>query len=289
MLSKFFSGKGSVLGVTPAIFFLLIFFIAPFLVLLYYSLLTIEQGNIIAGPSFSKYAELLADPFTYYLFGRTIALSFLVTILCVVFGYPVAYLHSKIRQPFLKTLILAIVSAPLLTSSLVLSFGWIVILGKRGLVNELLLALGVLEEPVKILFTIRAVVIGLTQVMLPFMIVPLISTLQKLPQDLEDASADLGANKWQTFWRVTIPQSVPSIAAGMSLVFVLTYTAFTVPSLTGGSAMQLVSVYIWNNVRLLTWDTAAAISSLLLLTSLVIITAFNYIVRRLTPWQRTQA
>ena len=289
MLKNFFTGKGSILGVTPAIIFLLIFFVAPFVVLLYYSLLTIEQGNIIGGPSFNKYIELLSDPFTYYLFGRTIALSFFVTILCVLFGYPVAYLHSKIRQPFLKTLILAIVSAPLLTSSLVLSFGWIVILGKRGLVNDLLLTLGLIDDPIKILFTLRAVIIGLTQVMLPFMIVPLISTLQKLPQDLEDASADLGATKWRTFWAVTIPQSIPSIAAGMSLVFVLTYTAFTVPSLTGGSAMQIVSVYIWNSVRLLTWDTAAAISSLLLLTSLVIITVFNIIVRRLTPWQKTQA
>jgi putative spermidine/putrescine transport system permease protein len=287
-MRKFFSGKGSILGVTPAIIFLLVFFVAPFLVLLYYSLLTIEQGNVIAGPSFDKYVELLSDPFIYYLFGRTIGLSFLVTILCVLFGYPVAYLHSKIRHPFLKTLLLAIVSAPLLTSSLVLSFGWIVILGKRGLANDLLIALGLIEDPIKILFTIRAVIIGLTQVMLPFMIVPLISTLQKLPEDLEDASADLGSNKWQTFWRVTMPQSIPSIAAGMSLVFVLTFTAFTVPSLTGGAAMQIVSVYIWNNVRLLAWDTAAAISSLLLLTSLIIITVFNIIVRRLTPWQHTQ-
>ncbi|MDX1413791.1 MAG: ABC transporter permease [Candidatus Promineifilaceae bacterium] len=283
-MKKFFSGKGSVLGVSPAIVFLVVFFVAPFLVLLYYSLLTIEQGDIVAGPSFDKYVELLTDPFIYYLFGRTIGLSFLVTVLCVLFGYPVAYLHSKIRNPVIKTLILVIVSAPLLTSSLVLSFGWIVILGKRGLANELLLTLGLIDDPVKILFTMRAVIISLTQVMLPFMIVPLISTLQKLPQDLEDASADLGANKWQTFWRVTIPQSIPSIAAGMSLVFVLTYTAFTVPSLTGGSAMQIVSVYIWNNIRLLTWDTAAAISSLLLLTSLIIITVFNIIVRKLTPW-----
>jgi putative spermidine/putrescine transport system permease protein len=127
--------------------------------------------------------------------------------------------------------------------------------------------------------------IGLIQVHLPFMIVPLISTLQGLPRDLEDAAANLGATKWQTFWRVTIPQSIPSIAAGMSLVFVLTYTAFTVPTLMGGAAMQIVSVYIWNNVRLLTWDTAAAVASLLLLTSLIIITAFNALVRKLTPWQ----
>jgi putative spermidine/putrescine transport system permease protein len=229
--------------------------------------------------------DLLSDPFTYYLFGRTIALSILVTILTVILGYPVAYVHYKVKQPALKITILTIVSAPLLTSALVLSFGWIIILGKKGLVNELLLALGLIQTEVKILFTMRAVLIGLTQVMLPFMIVPLISTLQKLPEDLEQASADLGATKWQTFWNVTIPQSIPSIGSGMSLVFILTYTAFTVPSLTGGAAMQIVSVYIWNSIRQLTWDTAAAISSLLLLTSLAIVTSFNYLIRRLTPWQ----
>lgn len=286
---NFIKQKASSLGVYPAILFLLVFFVAPFVVLLYYSLLTIEQGNILAGPSLDEYVRLLSDPFTYYLFGRTIALSMLVTVLCVIFGFPVAYIYSKVRQPVLKTIILAIVSAPLLTSSLVLSFGWIVILGKRGMINDMLLSFGLIQEPLKILFTLNAVVIGLTQVMLPYMIVPLISTLQKLPQDLEDASADLGATKWQTFWRVTIPQSIPSIATGMSLVFVLSYTAFTVPSLTGGSAMQIVSVYIWNSVRLLTWDTAAAISSLLLLSSLLIIITFNAIVRRLTPWQHIRA
>jgi putative spermidine/putrescine transport system permease protein len=287
-MKDFVSGKGSVLGVAPATLFLLVFFVAPFLVLLYYSLLTIEQGDIVGGPSFERYAELLSDPFTYYLFGRTIGHSMLVTMLCVLFGYPVAYLHSKIKQPLIKTLILVIVSAPLLTSSLVLSFGWIVILGKRGMANEFLLWLGVIDEPLKILFTMNAVIIALTQVMLPFMIVPLISTLQKLPKDLEEASADLGANKWQTFWRVTIPQSIPSIATGMSLVFVLTYTAFTVPSLTGGAAMQIVSVYIWNNIRLLTWDSAAALSSLLLLSSLIIVTLFNVLVRKITPWKYMQ-
>jgi putative spermidine/putrescine transport system permease protein len=282
-------GRGSIIGVSPAILFLLIFFVAPFLVLLYYSLLTIEAGDIVAGPSLMKYYQLLTDDFTYYLFGRTIGLSVLVTVLCVVLGYPVAYIHSRIQNPLLKTIILVIVSAPLLTSSLVLSFGWIVILGRFGLVNQLMMSLGLIDQPLRILFTLNAVIIGLTQVMLPFMIVPLISTLQKLPQDLVDAAEDLGATKWQTFWKITIPQSIPSIASGMSLVFVLTYTAFTVPTLMGGAAMQIVAVYIWNSVRLLTWDTAAAISSLLLLSSLLIITVFNYIVRRLTPWQHIRA
>jgi ABC-type spermidine/putrescine transport system permease subunit I len=287
MYSKLFKGNGSFLGVSPAIIFLLIFFAAPFFVLLYYSFLTMDQGNIISGPTLERYGELLSDPFTYYLFGRTIALSFLVTFLCVIFGYPVAYVHSKIKNTFLKTIILVIVSAPLLTSSLILSFGWIIILGKNGLANDFMLALGLIDKPIKILFTMKAVIIGLTQVHLPFMIVPLISTLQNLPQDLEDAAADLGANKWQIFWMVTLPQSVPSITAGMSLVFVLIYTAFTVPSLTGGSAMQLVSVYIWNTVKMLAWDSAAAISSILLLTSLIIVSGINYVSRRITAWQHS--
>lgn len=285
MLKKFLRGKGSIIGVSPAIIFLLIFFAAPFVVLLYFSLLNIQQGNIISGPSFDRYVSLLSDSFTYYLFGRTIGLAFLVTFLCVIFGYPVAYVHSRINNVTIKTIILAIVSAPLLTSSLVLSFGWIIILGRNGLVNDFLIGLGLIKEPLSILFTTRAVIIGLTQVHLPFMIVPLISTLQNLPQDLEDAAADLGANKWQTFWRVTIPQSIPAITSGVSLVFVLNYTAFTVPTLTGGSAMQLVSVYIWNNVRMLTWDSAAAIASLLLLTSMIVVSLINYISRRLTTWQ----
>ena len=279
--------KGAFLGVTPAILFLLIFFAAPFVVLLYFSLLTIEQGDIVSGPTIQRYIELLSDPFTYYLFGRTIGLSFLVTALCVLFGYPVAYLHSKLKNPTLKTIILAIVSAPLLTSSLILTFGWIVILGKNGMVNNLLVTLNLIDEPLKILFTMSAVIIGLTQIHLPFMIVPLVSTLQNLPSDLEDAAADLGANKWQTFWRVTLPQSIPSITSGVTLVFVLAYTAFTVPSLMGGSAMQLVSVYIWNTVKILAWDTAAALSSILLLTSLIIISTINFVSRRLTVWQHS--
>ena len=279
----------SSLGILPAVLFLLVFFIAPFIVLEYYSLLTIKEGNIVSGPSLSEYTRLLKDPFNYYLFYRTISLSILVTLLCVLFGYPVAYLFNKIRSIVLRSIVLAIVVAPLLTSSLVLSFGWIVILGKQGLVNDILVTLGILQEPMQILFTVKAVIIGLTQVMLPFMIVPLISTLSALPRDLEDAAVDLGASKWQSFWQITIPQSIPGIAAGMSLVFVLTYTAFTVPTLMGGSAMQIVSVYIWNNVRQLTWGTAAAVASLLLLSSLVIIVAFNWIVRRLTPWQHLQA
>jgi ABC-type spermidine/putrescine transport system permease subunit I len=248
-------------------------------------LLSVEQGNVVAGPSLDGYARLLSDPFSYYLFGRTIALSAVVTLLCLFFGYPVAYLYTRLDSRLAKVAILGSVITPLLTSSLVLAFGWIVILGRRGFINELLVGIGLLEEPVNILFTLQAVLIGMVQVHLPFMILPLIATLRAIPRDLEDSAVDLGATRWQVFWRITVPQSVPGIAAGVSLVFILSYTAFTIPTLMGGASLQIVSVYIWNNVRLLTWSTAAAFASLLLITSLIVIVSVNALSRRLARWQ----
>lgn len=272
-------------GVIPATAFLLIFFVAPSIILLYFSLLTIQQGEIVSGPTLESYVKLFSDPFSYFLFGRTIGLSVLVTIACLVLGYPVAYIYTKVRSSALKAAILSVVAAPLLTSALVLSFGWIVILGRRGFLNQALVSWGLLEEPLGILFTIQAVMIGLTQVMLPFMILPLVATIQSLPRDVEDAARDLGATRWQAFWKVTLPQTFPGIAAGMTLVFILAYTAFTVPTLMGGGAIQIVSVFIWGSVRNLTWSTAAAYASVLLLTSMLIIVGFNWLVRKLTPWE----
>jgi ABC-type spermidine/putrescine transport system permease subunit I len=274
------------IGVIPAVGFLALFFALPFLILVYYSLLTVEQGRVVGGPSLQGYARFLTDPFTYFLFGRTLLLSGAVTVVCLLLGYPVAYLYTRLRSTVTRTILLGTIITPLLTSSLVLAFGWIVILGRQGVLNELLVALDVIDERISILFTIEAVFIGMVQVHLPFMIVPLIATLRGIPPELEQAAADLGASGWQTFWKVTIPQSVPGITAGMSLVFVLAYTAFTVPTLMGGASLQLVSVYIWNNVRLLSWSSAAVIASLLLLTSLAVIVALTAVSRYLTRWQR---
>jgi putative spermidine/putrescine transport system permease protein len=275
-------------GVIPALAFLVIFFVVPFVVLLYYSLLPTTAGRVTGGPSLDGYVRLLTQPFTHYLFGRTIGLAAVVTAVCVVLGYPVAYLYTRAQSRILRTAVLASVITPLLTSSLVLAFGWIVILGRQGVLNDLLIGMGVLKEPIGILFTLQAAFIGLVQVHLPFMIVPLIATLQAIPRDQEDAAADLGASRWSIFWRITLPQSLPGISAGASLVFVLAYTAFTVPTLLGGASLQIVSLYIWNNVRLLTWSTAAEVASLLLITSLAVIVALNAVTKRLSRWQHLQ-
>lgn len=208
--------------------------------------------------------------------------------MCLVLGYPLAYITTKIKSRIGRTFLLACIAAPLLTSAIVRTFGWIVILGRYGLVNESLLSLGLIDESIKILYTMNAVIIGMVQIHLPFMIVPLLSTLNALPKNLNDAAIDLGANQWHTFWKIILPQSIPGISAGVSLVFILSFTSFTVPTLMGGEAIQIVSPYIWNNVRLLNWSTAAAVSSLLLITSLIIVILLNLLFRRLAPWQHIQ-
>lgn len=277
--------SGFPLGVAPAVLFLIIFFVIPFIVLAFYSFLTFNEGVIVSGPSLDGYGKLVRDPFMWYIFGRTIFLSFLVTGICLFFGYPVAYLFSQLSSPLWKSLIVACVAAPLLTSTLIRTFAWLVLLGKQGLFNVVLSSLGLISEPIAILYTVPAVVIAMAQVLLPFMIVPLVSTLQSLPRDIEDAAKNLGATRWSTFWEVTVPPSIPGIAAGVTLVFTLAYTMFTVPTLMGGAAFQIVSVYIWNNVNMLTWGTASEVASLLLITSLVIIALLTMFFRRIAPWQ----
>ena len=277
------------IGVVPAVAYLIVLCIVPFVLLAYYSLLTFKQGAIVAGPSFAGYAKLLSDPYVYFLFWRTIYISAGVTGLCLLFGYPTAYLFMKVRSPLWKIAILVAISAPLLTSGPVRTYAWYVILGKQGLAYDLLSALGVTQQPTQMLFTEPAVWLAMVQILLPLMIVPLISTLRSLPRDVEDAATNLRATRWRTFWEIILPQTISGIAAGVTLVFTISFTMFTIPLLMGGGSFRIVSTYIWTNVNMLTWDTASQYAALLLVTSLVIVTAITQLARRMTAWQHPPA
>ena len=278
------------MGVVPAVSFLVVFFIAPFVILAIYSFLTFNtRGVIVAGPSLEGYVKILRDPFMWWIFGRTMAIAFGVTALCLLFGYPLAYVFTRITSSFWKTTVILCVAAPLLTSTLVRTFAWLVILGRQGILNYVLTGLGILKEPIGILFTVQAVMIAMFQVLLPFMIVPLISTLQAVPRDVGNAATNLGATQWHVFWEITVPQNLPGVFAGVSLVFMLAYTMFVVPTLMGGSTFGVASIFIWDNVNILAWDTASQVASLLLITSLAVVTGLNMIFRRVAPWQYLHA
>lgn len=272
------------LPLVPATLFLVVLLVVPLVLLFSFGFLSVDRGVVTGGLTLAIYRDIVTDGYFRYLFARTLAIAVTVTGMCLLFGYPIAYLYSR-TSGWLRTAILVSVAAPLLTSALVRTFAWIVILGGNGVVNQILVRSGLVDSPIRFLFSLKGVLIGMTQVLLPFMIVPLIGALRIVKPELEEAAGNLGAGAWQTFWRVTVPQTVPGIAAGVSLVFVLAYSEFTVAVLMGGSTFNVASIYIFESmVTLLDWSRGAALSSILLVSSLLLITGFNLMVRRMTPW-----
>lgn len=272
----------------PATVVLLVLLVAPLVLLFSFAFLQVDRGVITGGLTTDTYKKIIADPFFWYLFGRTFLIALVVTALCLLFGYPIAWLYAR-TTGWKRTFILLAVAAPLLTSALVRAFAWIVILGGSGVVNSLIQSLGLSDGPVRFLFDVKGVIIGMTQVLLPFMVVPLVSALQDVPSDTQDAAKNLGASQFQTFWKIMLPQTVPGMAAGVTLVFVLAYSDFTIAILLGGGAFNFASIYIFEAMTtLLDWSRGAAISSMLLVSSLVIVTLFNTWTRRVTRWSRPE-
>lgn len=283
------TGDGSVpLALWPATGLLFVLLVAPLVLLFSFAFLRVDRGVITGGLTADTYAGILGDSFFWYLFARTFVIAVVVTLLCLAFGYPIAWLYVRTRG-WKRTFLLLAIAAPLLTSALVRTFAWIVLLGGNGVVNEAIQALSISEAPVRFLFDVKGVVIGMTQVLLPFMVVPLVSALADVPQETESAAKNLGSSAFRTFWRVTVPQTVPGMAAGVTLVFVLAYSDFTVAVLLGGGAFNFASVYIFEAMTvLLDWSRGAAISSILLVSSLIFVTVFNVWVRRVTRWSRME-
>jgi len=275
------------LPLVPATLFMVVLLVFPLLLLFSYSVLEVDGVAVEGGFSLETYRDLFSSGYFWFLFLRTFAIAVGVTVLCLVIGYPIAYLITR-AQGWVRAAILITVAAPLLTSALIRAFAWIVILGKEGLVNNVLIGSGVREEPLSLLFEVGTVVVGMTQLLLPFMVIPLISAIQDVPNDTYEAARNLGAGFSRTFWSVMLPQTVPGIAAGVTLVFALAYSEFTIAVLLGGGAFNYLSIYIYNAMTsLLDWGQGAAVASVLLLSSLVTIIVLNVIIRRMTRWSRT--
>ena len=153
--------------------------------------------------------------------------------------------------------------------------------------NQALLALRLTRSPVEFLFTLKGVLIGMTQVLLPYMVLPIMSSLETTSSVLEEAAANLGASEWQIFWRVIVPQTAPGIFGGVTLVFILAMSEFPVPALLGGATFKVLPVYIYQTMTtLLDWSRGAALASVLLLGSGLVIYLLNLTYRKLTPWTK---
>jgi len=229
-----------------------------------------EEGFV-----WDHYIKFFTDPHYLGILGRTLSISLIVSLICLVLGYSLAYGASRAPQNR-KIVLLMLIALPLLTSATIRNFGWIIILGRNGLINKALMGLGIIEEPLKLLYTETGVVIALVHVLLPYMVLVLFSVLEGLDRNLESAAANLGASRPKVFFLVTLPLSMPGIVAGTLLVFSICISFFVTPALIGGPRVQLMATEIYNQtINLLNWPFASALSMILLVTVLIVTTLYN--------------
>ena len=231
-------GRGWTLGLagllTPVTIWLGLFFLMPLLLILVYSFGTSGvYGGITLGFNPGNYLKVF-DPLYLEIVARSLFIAALTTCLCLALGYPLAYFIVFKGRRWRNALIL-LVMVPFWTSLLIRAYAWVVILGGNGLANRALQYLGITDEPLTLIFTPQAVLMGMVYSYLPFMVLPLYAALEKFDTRLKEAAQDLGASRWQTFWRVTVPLSMPGVIAGSILVFIPSAGEFVIPDLLGGS------------------------------------------------------
>lgn len=252
----------AVLVFFPALF-LFVFFIVP---------LAGSVGVSIGFPdiSFSAYRHLFDVPVYQVVYWKTLRTAFVVTLICVMMGYPCAYFIASL-QPKARSVAIALIALPFMLSVLVRNYVWMLTLQNTGLVNRLLLDLGWLEHPLQLMYNSFAVTVAMVNMLLPYMILPVLSALLAVPRDLEGASTSLGASGWRTFVRVTLPLTAPGIAVGALLTFIVSLGFYITPAMLGGSREMMVSTLIAFNVReVLNWPLAFSLSTTLLASTIVL-------------------
>lgn len=256
----------------------------PFLAVLFVAFLLpvgvlLHESLFVPAATIEHYARVFDEPVYLRVLWRTIRIAALVTAICLVLGYPLAIAMARARGATLL-LLAACVMLPLWTSVLVRTYAWTVLMRRNGLINDLLIGLGFTDAPVRLLYTEGAVVVAMAHVLLPFMVLPLWTALRAIPPDYARAAAILGAPPWRSFVEVTLPLSLPGVASGSLMVFLLALGFFVTPALVGGPQQMMIATLISQQVReLLNWPFAGALVGCLLLLTLVLVAIFNRAMR----------
>lgn len=267
--------------IAPLLLVLLVFFLAPTVLMLPTSF-----GEMIPGKgmrpgywTLENYTRIIFDDFYREVIWRTLGLGAGVTAACLVLGYPLAYLIVRGPVRWRVPLILLVVF-PMLLNLVVRSFGWIALLSNRGLINNLLVDAGIIGSPLKLMFNLTGLMIGLTHIYLPFMVLMLVAAIRNVPRDVEAAAATLGSSRWHIFSAVTLPLSAPGILAGSILVFVLTISALVTPRMLGGPTYKVMATLIYDEyMQLLDWPSGSALSFVLMIMTIAMIWASSRVTR----------
>ncbi|WP_297426192.1 ABC transporter permease [Clostridium sp.] len=227
-------------------------------------------GGVVIGFTLNNFIQVF-DPLYLKVFGESLLISAFTTIICIFIAYPFTYFIAQ-KPTIKKTVFMAMVIVPFLVSSLIRLFGWINLLRKDGIINSALLKFGIIHEPLQLVYNTTGVMIGLVYMLLPFMILPLYSSIEKLDKSLLEACNDLGAKPTTAFLKVTLPLTMPGIFAGSILVFIPALGYFFVTDLLGGSKTQVIGNIIRTQfITARNWPLGSAISIFLIIITLILV------------------
>lgn len=249
----------------PGSVFLLFFFVLPLIFVFTESF----QGQD-GGLTVLRYTEVLTSKQFHFVYLRTLKIALIVTPLAVLVAYPSAYIITKMTTRK-KSILMSLVILPLMTSPVARTFAWIVILGRFGLINQTLAAARVTSEPLRLMYTEGAIVAGLLQLFMPIMVLTLVSALENIPEEVEEAALSLGSGKSGTFFRVLVPLSFDGLIMGVTLVFTGCITAYVTPAILGGSKVLTLSTLMRQEALvLMNWEGATVIAVIMIITTLIL-------------------
>jgi putative spermidine/putrescine transport system permease protein len=259
----------------PAVLLIAVCLAGPVTLLLSYSFAPggSTRADFSEGPTLENYVSVLGDAFYLGIILKTFWLSIVVTFCSIVLGWPLAYFLWKLPQRFRALCTLGVV-APLLISIPVRNYGWMVILGDTGVINKAMLSLGFIRQPLRLMFTDAAVVVGLTHVLMPFVVLSVLATLERIPDHLTEAARSLGASRLTAIRLIVFPLSMPGLLAGATLVFCVAVSSYVTPALMGPSGAKYSATLVYQQfISVFDWPRGAAIAAVLL-----VITAMALIV-----------
>lgn len=229
--------------------------------------------------SLQLYIDFFKDSYFMAVLGRTLSISLIVTIFCAVLGLPAAYVISGVSKKW-RGILIALTLFPLLTNSVIRSFAWITILGKNGVINNLLMMFGVIHEPMSLLYTDFSIIIGSVYLFLPTMIMTLVGVLENIDDDLLEAAATLGLSPLKGFFKIILPLSLPGMIVGSILVFTGTLTAYTTPQLLGGNKKMMLATLLYQRATTLgDWTSASVIALVMIVITFAVMKALNLLAK----------
>jgi putative spermidine/putrescine transport system permease protein len=265
----------------PALAVYALFLVVPIASMALISFQNFEfYGGIQPGITLKNYSEIFTDSYYWEVFGRTFWIALVVTVLCAVLGTFEAIVLHRMANPW-KGIFLLVVLGPLLISVVVRTLGWALLFGSTGLVNKAMLALGLIAEPIAFMYSVTGVVVALTHVLVPFVVISVWASLQRIDPAVERAAVSLGAGQATVFRRVIVPLAMPGILSGSVIVFALAASAFATPAIIGGRRLKVIATAAYDEfLNTLNWPLGASLAVVLLAANVLVLYASNRLIER---------